>query len=522
MVENIFSQEDFDQIKAHGVTPDKVLEQIEVFKKGFSFASLVRPCKSNDGITVLDSNEIERLIKIYSEAADAGRCMKFVPASGAASRMFKLLLHFYNKPVNKQALMDSAQNGDTNSRDMMRFIDENDKFPFYDDLKGTMLEYGLDVKILIEEGEIGDILEYILFEKGFNLANIPKGLIPFHRYDDHSRTPFEEHLVEACAYTMASDGSVPIHFTVSPQHEESISKFINGLLKKYEKNGSNFDVSFSYQKPSTDTIAVDMENNPFRNEENKLLLFRPGGHGALIENLSDLDGDIVFIKNIDNVVQDRYKDTTYTYKKALGGYLVSLQKKIFGFLKRLNNDMENGELIETILMFITDKLSIIPPESIQKGNIKEKRSYVISRLNRPVRVCGMVRNVGEPGGGPFWVEQPGKGISIQIVETSQIDMSLPEQEKIFQSATHFNPVDLVCGLKDFSGRPFDLKKYIDHDTGFISLKSKDGRELKSLELPGLWNGSMAFWNTVFVEVPIITFNPVKTIFDLLREEHQPA
>lgn len=264
-----------------------------------------------------------------------------------------------------------------------------------------------------------------------------------------------------------------------------------------------------------------MDNNPFRDKDNNLL-FRPGGHGALIENLSDLDGDIVFIKNIDNIVQDRYKDTTYIYKKALGGYLVSLQNKIFGFLEKLNNENLSDDAIPEMLKFLSDRLSLIPPENILRGNMKEKKGYLISRFDRPLRVCGMVRNVDEPGGGPFWVEQPGKGISAQIVETSQIDMSSPEQKNIFQSATHFNPVDLVCGLRDFSGRSFDLKKFIDHDTGFISRKSKDGRDLKALELPGLWNGSMAYWNTVFVEVPAITFNPVKTVFDLLQEAHQPA
>ena len=435
--------------------------------------------------------------------------------------MFKILLSCHNRSADMRLLMNEAEKGDTDSRNILKLIDEISQVPFYDDLEKLMSGDGLDIKALIRKGEINDILEYILFEKGLNLSNIPKGLIPFHRYDGYSRTPLEEHLVEACEYTRSSDGSVNIHFTVSPEHEESIAEYIDSVKQEYEKDGASINLSYSFQKPSTDTIAVDMENNPFRDKNNNLL-FRPGGHGALLENLSDIEGDVVFIKNIDNVVQDRYKDTTYTYKKALGGYLVSLQKEIFGFLEKLNDEKLSDDSVLQILNFVSDRLSLIPPENIEKGNTREKKEYLVSILNRPLRVCGMVKNMGEPGGGPFWVEQPGMGISAQIVETSQIDMNSPGQKKIFQSATHFNPVDLVCGLKDFSGKPFDLKNFIDHDTGFISSKSKDGRDLKALELPGLWNGSMAYWNTVFIEVPAITFNPVKTVFDLLREEHQPA
>jgi hypothetical protein len=521
MNEIAFSKEDLDEINARGSEPGKVVEQVKMFKKGFPYSRLVKPCVPGDGILDLNKDTIPELINTCSEAEKTGRCMKFVPASGAASRMFKLLLSCYNRSADMQTLMDEAENGDTDSSSILRLIDEISLLPFYHELEKLMSGDGLDIKSLISKGEIREIFEYILFEKGLNLSNIPKGLIPFHRYVNYSRTPFEEHLVEACEYTRASDGSVKIHFTVSPEHRESIAEFIGSVKKEYEKNGTVIYVSYSFQKPSTDTIAVDMEDNPFRDKDNKLL-FRPGGHGALIENLSELDGDIIFIKNIDNIVQDRYKETTFTYKKALGGYLVSLQELIFGFLKELNDEDLSDDSVHRILRFVSDRLSIIPPENIQNGDINEKKEYLVSRLNRPLRVCGMVRNVGDPGGGPFWVEQPGKGVSAQIVETSQIDMDSPGQKKIFQSATHFNPVDLVCGLRDFSGKPFDLKKFIDHDTGFISHKSKDGRDLKALELPGLWNGSMAYWNTVFVEVPAITFNPVKTVFDLLREEHQPA
>ena len=521
MEEIAFSKEDLDEINSRGSKPEKVMEQVNMFRKGFPFSRLVKPCIKGDGILVLEKSDIPDLINTYSEAEKSGRCMKFVPASGAASRMFKLLLSCHNESADMNSIISKAENSDGDSSRLLRFFDEINQLPFYDALEKSMSGDGLDIKALIDKGDIKVILEYILFEKGLNLSNIPKGLIPFHRYGNYSRTPFEEHLVEASEYTKASDGSVNIHFTVSPEHEESISEYINNVKQEYEKNGARINVRYSFQKPSTDTIAVDMENNPFRGKDNKLL-FRPGGHGALIENLFELGGDIVFIKNIDNIVQDRYKDTTYTYKKALGGFLVSLQKEIFKFLEKLNDEKLSDDSVVQIYNSVSDRLSLVPPEKIKKGDVKGKREYLLSRLNRPLRVCGMVRNVGEPGGGPFWVEKPGEGISAQIVETSQIDMNSPEQKMIFQSATHFNPVDLVCGLRDFSGNPFNLKKFIDHDAGFISQKSKDGRELKALELPGLWNGSMAYWNTVFVEVPVITFNPVKTVFDLLREEHQPA
>ena len=514
---SIFSCSDLEEISARGMAPEKVLGQIDKFKKGMPFTKIVKPCTVNDGITVLDNADIEEYIQVFTEAQERGRCMKFVPASGAASRMFKFLLGAYSE-LNGKGDSQNTSVGDPGAT-LLSFIEEINKYAFYNDLKQKMKGGGEDLKSCIKNRQIKTILEYLLFEKGLDLSNVPKGLIPFHRYNDHSRTPFEEHLVEALSYTKDKNGKIKIHFTVSPEHEKKVSEFINGVLSRYEMDGVTYDISYSCQKPSTDTIAVDPDNKPFRDESGSIL-FRPGGHGALIENLSDLDGDIIFIKNIDNVVTDRFKDLTYKYKKALGGFLVALQKEVFGYLRTLMEDREDDDFIEALFHFTQKRLSVLPPEDILIGTQKEKKEYLVKILNRPLRVCGMVENLGAPGGGPFWVEKPGKGISIQIVETSQVDQGIADQKQILESATHFNPVDLVCGVRDYNEKQFDLKKYVDNDAGFISSKSQNGRDLKAMELPGLWNGSMAYWNTVFVEVPVGTFSPVKTVFDLMDDAHQ--
>ena len=518
-----FDKDDLKEIKARGISPEKISAQIEIFKKGFPFSKLLRPCTIGDGITSLDKDDLERLGKIYSEAASQGRTMKFVPASGAASRMFKVLsaINSRYEKMDKRNVIPQDGEGDPDYRSLLRFMEGIKQFAFYGDLSTALSRNGKDIEVCLLEGDYQSILDYVLTSKGLNLANLPKGLIPFHNYSGgYSRTPFEEHIVEAGAYTKNKNGVVRIHFTVSPEHEEVIREHIEKVRGTYENQEMRYEFGFSRQKSSTDTIAVDLDNKPFRDHEGRIL-FRPGGHGALLENLNDLQGDIIFIKNIDNVVPDRLKQETYTYKRALGGLLIELQNTIFEYLKRLSTDVVDNALNEEVSDFIRDKLSIAQPAEKYREKGFRRKAYLISTLNRPLRVCGMVRNVSEPGGGPFWVEHDDKTASIQIVETSQIDMESEEQKKIFQSSTHFNPVDLVCGVKDYSGGLFDLGDYVDPNTGFISKKSKEGRELKALELPGLWNGSMAYWNSVFVEVPLITFNPVKTVFDLLRKEHQP-
>ncbi|HEX3037176.1 MAG TPA: DUF4301 family protein [Thermodesulfobacteriota bacterium] len=523
MTDITFNEKDVEQIKSRGITPEKVKSQIEIFKKGFPFVKLKRPCTVGDGITVIQKGELKRLTEVYSQAALSGRAMKFVPASGAASRMWKLLLSFDNsyESIDAERIASQAANGDPDSKSFLHFIENIRNFAFYDDLKSVMLRDGLDIESLLSRGQYKNILEHILTAKGLDYADLPKGLIKFHRYPDHSRTPFEEHLVEAAAYVKDRDGVARIHFTISPEHEEAIKNHIERVRDRYEKSGVKYEITFSYQKPSADTVAVDLENNPFRDAEGKLI-FRPGGHGALLENLNELEGDIIFIKNIDNVVPDRLKGETYLYKRVLGGLLVELQKQIFQYLDRISKGDLDELLVEGIIEFASDRLCIVLPKRIEQGTREEKVDFLFSKLNRPLRVCGIVKNEGEPGGGPFWVEHADGTVSMQIVESSQVNMKSAEQKEIWESSTHFNPVDLVCGVCDYLGKPFNLMNFIDPETGFISTKSYDGRELKALELPGLWNGGMANWNTVFVEVSIITFNPVKTVFDLLRKERQPV
>ena len=516
------SDEDLKQIEARGMSREQVLSQLETFRQGFPYARLLRPCRVGDGIEVLQQADLARLRETFSGAASAGRVMKFVPASGAATRMFKSLIAFHNRYDHMDAheMRAAGEKNQPDHASFLEFIKGIKKFAFYDDLRSAMSKDGLDTEDLISKREYKPILEYVLSSKGLDLAQLPKGLIKFHRYPETSRTAFEEQLVEATGYTTDHNGLARVHFTVSPEHEASIKEHLRRICDHYEKSGIRFELTFSLQKPSSDTLAADPDNRPFRDKEGRLV-FRPGGHGALLENLNALRADLVFIKNIDNVVPDRLKQETTIYKKALGGYLIELQEEIFGWLERSSSrDLEDG-YIEEMFAFIRDRLCIHPPKGVEQGSRENKMDYLISRLNRPLRVCGMVKNEGEPGGGPFWVEHEDKSTSVQIVESSQVDMQSAKQRGIWESSTHFNPVDLVCGVRDYKGKPFDLMNFVDPSTGFISVKSKEGKELKALELPGLWNGSMAYWNTVFVQVPIITFNPVKTVLDLLRKEHQP-
>ena len=525
-MDEFFTEKDIKQINSRGISLEAVYSQIGIFKKGFPFTELLRPCTIGDGIEVIRNGDLEILSRVYSRAAFEGRAMKFVPASGVASRMFKLLLSFDNSKdcQDMEYISAKAKEGVPDFKGLFQFLNGIKKFAFYDDLKLVMSRDGLDINTQLSMGRYNEILEYLLTAKGLDYANLPKGLIRFHRYPDHTRSPLEEHLVES-AYIRDRYNISRIHFTISPEHDELVRDYMRRAQARFEASEIKYEISFSIQKPSTDTIAVDMENKPLRNGDG-VLLFRPGGHGALLENLNELNGDIVFITNIDNVVPDRLKE--YEYKRAMGGYLIELQTEIFGYLERLSNRDFDKSLLEEIYEFAGRKLSIIPPHTINRGGMDEMANVLYSKLNRPLRVCGMVENIGEPGGGPFWVVQQGspddeqhdKTLSIQIVESPQVDMGLSEQRAIWDSSTHFSPVNIVCGVRDFLGRPFDLMRFVDPNTGFISIKSKDGRELKALELPGLWNGGMANWNTVLVEVPLSTFNPVKTFFDLLRKEHQ--
>jgi hypothetical protein len=386
------------------------------------------------------------------------------------------------------------------------------------DLEDALWQKGLDLGRLLKENATRDIIRGIMEDDGLNYGNLPKGLIKFHKYDNETRTPVEEHMVEGAEYCRNGRGEVNLHFTISPEHRQAFESLVGKRQAGYEKRfGVRYNTGFSLQKESTDTMAVDAENNPFR-EGDGSIFFRPGGHGALLANLHDLDTDLIFIKNIDNVCPDRMKPATYLYKKALAGILISYRERIFACLEELEGD--DFSRLEEIREFLEKDLNFRMAESNRKLSGNALAEILVRRLNRPMRVCGMVRNEGEPGGGPFWTRNRDGSVSLQIVESAQINFDDPAQAEIAGNATHFNPVDLVCATRDYKGNSFNLPDFVDPETGLISVKSRDGRDLKAQELPGLWNGSMSDWNTLFVEVPIETFNPVKTINDLLRQEHQ--
>jgi hypothetical protein len=413
------------------------------------------------------------------------------------------------------------QQGEFDSAERLNeFLENIVKFAFYDDLKEIIASQGEDVEVLIRKGRYMDILKLILTPLGLNYNWLPKALLKFHIYPEHTRTALEEHLVEAVLYARDARNVCRIHFTVSEEHESRFNDLLSRVKGYYEDLfGVKYEIAVTIQHSSTDTIAVDMENKPFRDRSGKIV-FRPGGHGALLKNLNAIDGDIIFIKNIDNVVPDRLKDITVLHKKILGGYLVQLQDKIFHHLKLLSKERVDDKLLSRVIRFCREELFLFFPDGFWNDTLSGKKEYILRMLNRPVRVCGMVKNEGEPGGGPFWVEEDGTR-SLQIVEQNQLDLNLEEQRDIWKSSTHFNPVDLVCGVRNYQGEKFDLTVYVNRDAVLISKKSHEEGELKALELPGLWNGSMAFWNTIFVEVPLETFNPVKTIDDLLRKSHLP-
>ncbi|MDF1550835.1 MAG: DUF4301 family protein, partial [Bacteroidales bacterium] len=426
-------------------------------------------------------------------------------------------LYEYNEATNKEDLLKEK-----GFNSVSVFFEKLKKFAFYDELKQSTLIKHVDFDSDLKTINYHVIINALLSNEGMAYGNLPKGLLKFHKYPSGAKTPVQEHMVEGALYA-ASGNEVLIHFTVSPEHMDAFKKHIESVKPALEAQFEmSFTITYSIQKPSTDTIAVDLNNNPFR-EDDGSLLFRPGGHGALIQNLNELDADLIFIKNIDNVVPDRLKQETVNYKKALAGLLFDYQAIIFTYLEKLNsNTAITEDYIAEIEDFVSRKLCIIPPDSYASYSSEQRIKYLTNKLNRPIRVCGMVKNEGEPGGGPFWAVNSDGSSSLQIVEGSQIDMNNSEKVAILNQSSHFNPVDLVCAVRDFKGIKFDLTKYIDPATGFISEKSKDGKKLKALELPGLWNGAMSDWNTIFVEVALITFNPVKTVNDLLRPEHQPG
>ena len=468
-------------MEEHGLTPAALETQLKNFREGFPFLPVTRAASCGDGIRVLDAAGIEQAAARYDRAKESLRVVKFVPASGAATRMFKDLFEFVREGRRTAVVGELLAN--------------RRRFAFWPELR----------TIIGDDADELRTVENIVAE-GLRYGETPKGLVSFHRYGDEVRKAVEEHLVEGAQYA-AAGGEVKIHFTVSPEHLTRFEALLAEKIPGYESRfGVKYRISFSVQDPSTDTLAVNPDCTPFRRADGRLL-FRPAGHGALIGNLGKIDADIVFVKNIDNVTTDARRGDTVLYKKALAGVLLALQERIFEYLMAL--EVPGAEL-EPIAAFIENELCVKLP--------KDYGTPLLRRvLNRPIRVCGMVRNDGEPGGGPFWVAGADGLETLQIAESNQI---APEKRELMRSATHFNPVDLVCSFRTSKGGRFDLREFVDPATGFVSRKSDGGRELLAQELPGLWNGAMARWNTVFVEVPITTFSPVKVVTDLLRPEHQ--
>lgn len=524
MQETQWTEEDLRQISDHGITRAEVEHQLELFEEGFPFPTIVQAADEEHGIRVLTEEEQREALETWSAALrdPSVRVLKFVPASGAASRMFRDLFAYME--------------GGEPTESVLQVLDRMEDFAFYDDLnKACMLgERGKGARRLIDAGEGRTVVRYLLTEEGLHYGSLPKALILFHKYRDRPRTAVEEHLAEGAKYARPVSGMVHLHFTLSPEHIHPFKTLLSRRQSDLEDAFSAaYDITTSTQKPSTDTIAVGPDNKPIRDDEGRLI-FRPGGHGSLIENLSEVDADIIFIKNIDNVVPDSEKSSTIIYKQILGGVLVQLRDRVYHFMEELRDETHvSSATIREVEDFLRSafcvKISTHSDSTAESDVVaelernQEKESTILtlrSLLNRPIRVCGMVRNEGEPGGGPYIIRREDGTTSLQILESTQIDHDDPEAERQFRESRFFNPVDLVCCTRDFRGNSFDLTRFVDKSTGFISHKSRNGQPLKALERPGLWNGAMAYWNTCFVEVPADTFNPVKTVNDLLRPIHQ--
>lgn len=510
-----FSSHDFLQILKSEIPFSEIEKQLSIYKNGVPKINLNRPAVINDGIIKLTDQEFQKFSSIFVSKKDNYKLKKFIPASGAASRMFKFLIEFLNEFEIENETINAYINR-KNAAELKIFLTGLEKFPFYNLIESKLLLEFSDFKLWTRDQQYYYFIKWMLDENQFDFSNKPKGILPFHNYNNQLVTPIEEHLKESVLYA-AANGFSNLHFTVSETHKPLFESALETVKSKIEQTSKiNINIVFSHQKKHTDILAVDFENKPFRNNQGELV-FRPGGHGALIENLNSLNADIVFIKNIDNVIQNQAKTIAF-YKSALAGILFELQEKINYYLKNINSISDNE--ISEIVNFIEQQLSIKVKPDFSKYTLENKINYLKEILNRPIRVCGMVKNEGEPGGGPFWVTDNKGNTTLQIVESAQIDFKNEKQALIANNSTHFNPVDLVCSLKDYRGFKFDLKNFIDENSGFIVEKNKFGKPIKGYELPGLWNGAMANWITIFVEVPLITFNPVKTVNDLLKPAHQ--
>lgn len=506
-----FTAEDLKQLETLEIEPASAARQLAWLRSGQLDIRLERCCTVDDGITQLQPEDHAYLLRAFDAAIADGRLGRFVPASGAASRMFSPL-HAESRIFDACRASESLSGASQAERDLHRFLDEIESFAFHPDLNKAMAEDGHDLQQARADRNLPLIIRYLLDPCGLSYSRLPKGLLAFHTAVDGARTPFVEHLAEA-ALLNGLQGTVHLHVTVSAEHLElfkaQFAAWQETLIATY---GCDFEVSYSTQKASTDTLALDAAGQPLRDGEGKLVL-RPGGHGALIENLNDLAGDIILIRNIDNVVPDVHKEANLTWTKLLTGYLLSVQEEQHALLKALHEQPEDPMVKEMVVCFLADRLQV-------EVSFLDDSKVLLDQLDRPLRVCGMVPNSGEPGGGPFWVRDASGRVTRQIVEGAQIDKTDPGQTKILAESTHFNPVDMVCGVSDWRGRPYDLTRFVDEDAVIITRKTQAGKELRVLELPGLWNGAMAGWHTLFVEIPPQTFNPVKTVFDLLRPAHQ--
>ena len=521
MTQYSFSDADLSELSDHEISLDEAERQIELLLSPVSYIRLNRACTLGDGIHVIESSQQQQLLDLHKEAALKGRFTKFVPASGAATRMFRDLLVFIDSRQELDDIKHLANQSNKEAQALLKFLEGVKSFAFSSDLENVLKANNLSLHDLLNCGKYKELICHLLQTKGLDYAQLPKGLLKFHSYKAECRTAFEEHLVEAVQTIADQNKKCRIHLTVSPEHLEKFFTLLESVRNTYESRYDvKYEVEFSVQKLSTDMIALGPDRMPFHDENGHILL-RPGGHGALIENLNDLRADLIYIKNIDNVQLDRNKEESILYKRLLAGYLLSIQESLFTHLRGLHSSNLNDQYLEEVLKFARNTLCISIPDSKwqELSSHQARRDFLIRKLDRPLRVCGVVKNTGEPGGGPFWVHGDDGVTSLQIVEGSQIDDSSPAQSKIFYTSTHFNPVDLVCAVKGFRGQTFDLRKYVDPRAVIFTKKSYQGRDLLACERPGLWNGAMSDWITLFVEVPEATFTPVKTIIDLLRPSH---
>ena len=514
----MFTEKDIQQIENKGITLKQVEAQVSRIKNGMSYSNLISAATIGNGIKSYTASETEHLIKRFEEKQNQLNIVKFVPASGAATRMFKFLFQFLNNFNPEKDTIDSYAERQ-NDKLIRTFISGLEKFPFYEEvlLKAKTINPNFDN--LSESEAYYELVKTILNEDGLNYSFLPKGLLPFHKYPLGANTPFQEHLIESTLYA-SSNGKANLHFTVSEKHLSYFDAELEKVKDYVEKETNTvFNVSYSCQNEATETLALTTSNEVFRNEDSSIL-FRPAGHGALLENLNDLNNDLIFIKNVDNIVVLELNKKVSNYKKLIAGVLLEAQEQAFIYLRELDNKaIEESKLLE-IASFLSSKMNVVISDAFDDFTQPEKRVYLKDKLNRPIRVCGMVKNEGEPGGGPFWVKDEDGNTSLQIVEFAQIDIDNSAQADIVKNATHFNPTDLVCGVKNYKGEKFDLMNYVDSEAAFITMKTQNGIDIQVLELPGLWNGSMAYWNSIFVEIPLETFNPVKTVNDLLKPVHQ--